>query len=134
MEQTTPTRVQIVDRIEGLICTYPCKSAQEGEALLAHLVSHPENQAYQLQLLGPGGEILQEWPPASRFDATPVRTPQLYRLLKQKDAVLRDSAQAIDKTKLILQQSEQLHERTARLWQEWRRVYEPQQPHPGKKY
>lgn len=125
MKKTTPlARVQVIDRTGGLICTFSCKNAQAGEALLAHLAAQPENEAHQLQLLGPGGEVLQQWPPgpASRYGDSPVKSPQLYKLLQEKDAAIRASEQVIAKTKLIIEQTVQLHQRTAQLHQEWQQA------------
>ncbi len=62
MKKNTWVEVKIFDQWEGLICTFPCNTEAEGQALFDTLVSQPSNDAYHLVLLSPNREPLRKWP------------------------------------------------------------------------
>jgi hypothetical protein len=99
-------RVEIFDRLEGLICTFPCRSVAEAEVLLKTLLAQPENAAYQLRLLGTNGELLQCWPgePDDSFNPVPVKTPELYLLLQQKEHWMQESRREIARAQALCEQ------------------------------
>lgn len=114
MNRNIPTlKVQILDPLEGVICTFSCKSLPEGETLLQSLIAQPENASYILRLLDAGGACLQQWPqaPDASFNPSPVKSPELYRLFKQMEYVLRESKETIAL-------SESLCDRSRRLMQQ----------------
>jgi hypothetical protein len=103
---TSQARVEIFDQREGLICTFPFRSVAEAEALLQALIAQPENGAYQLRLLGANGKLLQRWPgePDARFNPVPVKTPELYQLLKQKEHWMQESRREIARSQALREQ------------------------------
>ncbi|CAA9291345.1 MAG: hypothetical protein AVDCRST_MAG56-4676 [uncultured Cytophagales bacterium] len=111
MNKNIPTiKVQILDPLEGVICTFSCKGVPEGETLLQSLIAQPENASYILRLLGADGACLQQWPqaPKAAFNPSPVKTPELYRLFKQMECVLRDSKETIALSETLCDRSRQL--------------------------
>lgn len=54
--------VKIFDHTEGLICTFPCTTETEGQALFNTLVAQPSSDAYHIVLLSPNHEPLRRWP------------------------------------------------------------------------
>jgi|GEM_PF-3389666 len=103
-------KVQILDPLEGVICTFACKSQPEGETLLQSLIAQPENASYILRLLDADGTCLQQWPqvPATAFNPSPVKSPELYRLFKQMEYVLRESKETIALSETLCDRSRRL--------------------------
>ncbi|MBD0258836.1 MAG: hypothetical protein ICV83_24215 [Cytophagales bacterium] len=98
MPVTAPqARLEILAPLEGLICTFPCRSVAEGEALLETLVARPGNEAYQLRLLGANGALLRHWSgePGAPADPPPVKTHELNQLLAQKERLMQESRREI---------------------------------------
>ncbi len=62
MKKNNRVEVKIFDQLEGLICTFPCKTETEGQALFDTLVAQPSNDAYHLILLSPTHKPLRERP------------------------------------------------------------------------
>ncbi len=111
-------RVEIFDQQEGLICTFPCRSVAEAEALLETLVAQPGNEAYGLRLLGENGELLQRWSrePDASFNPVPVQTAGLYQLLRQKEHWMQESRREIARFRSLCAQSGQIRLRSQTLW------------------
>lgn len=115
-------RVEIFDQQEGLICTFPCRSVAEAEALLETLVAQPGNEAYQLRLLGANGELLQRRSrePDASCSTVPVQTTGLYRLLGQKEHWMQESRREVARFRSLCEKYQQvrLRSQTLRLAQE----------------
>ena len=106
----SPARVEIFDQQEGLICTFPSRSVAEAEALLETLIAQPGNEAYQLRLLGANGELLQRWSrePDASFNPVPVKTTELYQLLKQKEHWMQESRREIARFQSLCEKYQQV--------------------------
>lgn len=107
---TSPARVEIFDQLEGLICTFPSRSVAEAAALLEFLSAQPENGAYQLRLVGADGTLLQRWSgkPDASFNPVPVKTPELYQLLKKKEHWMQESRREIARCQFLRDKYAQL--------------------------
>ena len=114
---TSPARVEIFDQLEGLICTFPSRSVADAEALLESLIAQPDNGAYQLRLVGADGTLLQCWSgkPDASFNPVPVKTPELYQLLNQKEHWMQESRREIARCQFLRDKYAQLQLRSEKL-------------------